>query len=105
VSAATTPLLREVPRNPEAARPGIADKICSLRGLPVLADTVEKVQSMPPARNNRINAATFLNLYCKFDAGFESMLLGSPSQNPFFNSIDPNRTSGRFARSVSEMSA
>jgi hypothetical protein len=49
-----------------------------------LTDAVEKVRSMPPTRNNRINETDFLNQHCAFDAdaGF-SMLLGDPSQNPF----------------------
>src|SRR5262249_37666585 len=38
---------------------------------------------MPPPRNNRIHEADFLNRSCAVDAGFESMLLGDPSQNPF----------------------
>jgi hypothetical protein len=46
-------------------------------------DAVEKVRSMPPTRNNRIKETDFLNRSCAFDAGFESMLLGDPSQNPF----------------------
>jgi hypothetical protein len=48
-----------------------------------LDDAVEKVRSMPPTRNNRIKETDFLNRSCAFDAGFESMLLGDPSQNPF----------------------
>jgi hypothetical protein len=48
-----------------------------------LTDAVEKVRSMPPARNNRINKTDFLDRYCAFDTGFESMLLGNPSQNHF----------------------
>jgi hypothetical protein len=50
---------------------------------PLLDDAVEKVRSMPPTRNNRIKETDFLNRSCAFDAGFESMLLGDPSQNPF----------------------
>jgi hypothetical protein len=48
-----------------------------------MTDTVEKVRSMAPPRNNRNDEADFLNRSCAFDAGFESMLLGDPSQNPF----------------------
>jgi hypothetical protein len=62
---------------------GKAENICSIRALPVMTDTVEKVRSMAPPRNNRIDEADFLNRSCAFDAGFESMLLGDPPQNPF----------------------
>jgi hypothetical protein len=48
-----------------------------------LADTVEKGRSMPLARNYRISGADILNRSCAFHAGFESILLGDPSQNPF----------------------
>ena len=41
------------------------------------------MSSMPPTRNNRIKETDFLNRSCAFDAGFKSMLLGDPSQNPF----------------------
>jgi hypothetical protein len=46
-------------------------------------DAAERVRSMPPTRNNRINETFFLNRFCAFDAGFESTLLGDPSQNHF----------------------
>jgi len=50
---------------------------------PLLTDAVEKVDDMPPARNNRIMGADFLNRSCAFDARLESMLLGGPPRNPF----------------------
>jgi hypothetical protein len=54
---------------------GKPESIRSLRELPVLTDAVEKVGGMPPARNNRIIGANFLNRYCVFGAHLESMLL------------------------------
>ena len=48
-----------------------------------LADAVEKVRSVPSARNNRIILADFLNRSCAFDARFESILLAAAAQNPF----------------------
>src|SRR3972149_2762630 len=49
----------------------------------LLTDAVEKVDDMPPSRNNRIMGADFLNRSCAFDARLESMLLGGTPQNPF----------------------
>ena len=45
---------------------------------PNLTDAVEKVCSVPSARNNRIILADFLNRSCAFDARFESILLAAP---------------------------
>jgi hypothetical protein len=52
-----------------------------------LTDAVEKVLGMPPARNNRIMGAEFLNRSCAFDARLESMLLGDPPKNPFSTAL------------------
>src|SRR5262245_48438392 len=49
----------------------------------VWVDAVEKVGSVPPARNNRIAGTGFLYRSCAFDARLESILLASPLQNPF----------------------
>jgi hypothetical protein len=43
-----------------------------------MTDVVEKVCGVPPARNNRIMMADFLNRSCAFDARFESILLADP---------------------------
>jgi hypothetical protein len=48
-----------------------------------LTDAVEKVRSMPPARNIRIVKSDLLNRYCVFDAGLESMLLEKPRKIVF----------------------
>src|SRR5262249_22313260 len=41
---------------------------------PLLTDTVEKVVSDPPKRNNRIRTARYLNRNCVRGRDFESML-------------------------------
>jgi hypothetical protein len=43
-----------------------------------VTDAVEKVDGMPPARNNRIAGDHFLNRSCVFGGRLESMLLGEP---------------------------
>src|SRR5208283_2914277 len=45
---------------------------------PLRVDAVEKVASVPLARNNRIEETDILNRSYAFDSGFESMLLGDP---------------------------
>src|SRR5262245_17478450 len=44
------------------------------RGCPLWVDTVEKVVSDPPKRNNRIRTARYLNRNCIRGRDFESML-------------------------------
>jgi hypothetical protein len=88
-------------RSPSSARKKImADVVilglCSCLRL-ILADAVEKVGGMPPARNKRIASADFLNQYCVFGARLESMLLGDPLQNPF------STVSATSSRSVVEL--
>src|SRR5215510_13086523 len=43
---------------------GRPDSFCSPRAFPSLTDAVEKVGSVPPARNNRIAGTGFLNRSC-----------------------------------------
>jgi hypothetical protein len=54
--------------------------------------TFEKVRGPSDKRNNRIINDDLLHRTCALDARLESILLRDPPQNPFFNSIDPERT-------------
>jgi len=66
--------------------------------VPLWVDAVEKVRSMPPTRNNRINETYFLNRSCASQAILESMLLGRPLKLFFLTvSTISGRTRGKKA--------
>src|SRR5262245_3516139 len=73
------------PRAVFAARPGYygfhrlldqwsEERTVALMQCPLMTDTVEKVVSGPPKRNNRIRTARYLNRNCVRGRDFESML-------------------------------
>src|SRR5262249_48641586 len=54
-----------------------------MRKCPLLTDTVEKVVSDPPKRNNRTRTARYLNRNCVRGRDFESSVAHSGPQNRF----------------------